>query len=157
MDNEGSYGPEDDSEVVQQALGENHPTNLSYDREEDCLFWYDGPIVFIGQLPDDPRPRLDICVDTGPSGPPGYPRQMEHRRHQLLFANRDDLEATLHEGCAPTNESYRQALSILVYTNKWTLHGPGDGRAYVCEWKTVSIEDLDPDDLPGDKIEPDYK
>lgn len=102
-----------------QRLGKEHPYNIEH---IDVLHYYDGPIILIGKVAGDSRPRLDIQIDEKTIGEE-KDREFLTVHHQLVFDSEETLRATLCEHGTPTKESYRLADFIVRYETQMTRVG----------------------------------
>lgn len=105
-----------DFEAFSQNLGPEHPYNIE---EKEVLHYYDGPVVFIGHVKGDGRPRLDVLIDEKAMGDEKT-RVFHCVRHQLVFDSEETLRATLCEHETPTMESYRLADFVVRYETQMT-------------------------------------
>ena len=110
---------EENFDIFCQKLGAEHPYNIE---QIDVLHYYDGPIIFIGKVSGDDRPRLDVQIDENSIGDENT-RIFHSVRHQLVFDSEETLRATLCEYGTPTRESYRLADFIVRYETLMTRIG----------------------------------
>lgn len=142
-------GPVTDHDEMERMLGLGHPYNVV---EQETLYYYDGPIVFVGRVEGDGRPRLDVLVQDSSSGPEGE-RTYVMTRHQLVFDHVESLMATLYKGCAPTMESYALAEEIIRYKSTSTQIGhPRQSHHIETTWG-MEPEDVPDDELPARHLE----
>lgn len=135
-------------EAMKAALPQGHPMRFV---ETENLFWYDGPVVSIGVVPEDERPRLDVLAGGGHEGEDGT-RVFTDVRHQLVFADRSALDAGLHRGYAPTRRNYADAVEILRYTSVVTQVGHASPCAHVTSGP-VTMADIE-DEMPDADLLP---
>lgn len=112
-------GPFDDHDAFVAALGPRHPYMMT---DQETLHWYDGPIVTVGTVEGDERPRLDILVSEYHVGEDGS-RIFTCVRHQLVFDRRETLDSTLGEYDVPTSQSYALADEVIRYATRSTQIG----------------------------------
>lgn len=142
-------GPFDSYDILEDSLGHLHPYRFE---ETESLFYYDQPIVSIGQVPGDSRPRLDILVDDRSAGAEGT-RIYTEIRHNLVYDTNRSLLASLSRDGAPTLESYRLAESIIRYVRVSTQIGHPEQRHYIVT-ASVILADLPDSELPYPQHEP---
>jgi len=138
-------GPFVEYENLVSSLGDLHPYAFE---ETDTLHYYDGPIVAIGFVPGDARPRLDVLIDDDRTGDDGEHMYVS-TRHQLVFDRLETLEATLSRDGVPTVESYRMADEILRYRSLCTQTGhPSPSHSMITS--ALNWEDIPQSELPYD-------
>lgn len=125
------------------SLAELHPYRFD---EMETLHYYDGPIITIGFVGDDPRARLDVLIDDDRRGPDGR-HVFVTTRHQLVFDRLETLEATLSGDAVPTTESYRMADEIVRYRSICTQIGH-DEPSYSMITSVLRWQDIPEDEMP---------
>jgi hypothetical protein len=136
-------GPFADHDEFVAALGPRHPYLVT---DQETLHWYDGPVITVGTVEGDPRPRLDILVSDDHVGEEGR-RIFTSVRHQLVFDRRETLDATLAEYDVPTQQSYAMADEIIRYATRSTQIGHPE-QSHSAITAAMALEDVPTQELP---------
>lgn len=115
------------------------------------LFRYDGYIIDIVKLPDGSI-YLRNTIDEGDrtKGAPDDPRIAI--THYLRFPSAEAILATIHDGMAPTFETYRTAEAIVREEVSW--NNAGAPRNWTIRYTDLAVDDLSIDEMPYRALKP---
>jgi hypothetical protein len=130
-----------DDEALSTACGTHYRYPLPQD---DVLSFHDIPRVWIGKTEFFGKPSYNLRWLIEDS----IGREVSYR---LSFDSEEALRATLYQGCAATQETFRQAKSIAKEVLSVEVGPPA---AWTLHVDHLTIDNFPPADLPNDDLQP---